>query len=416
MRISGAGAVPVAEALAAPLPPPRMAAVRTLRGRDGAAVDRGLILYFPAPASFTGEDVVELHAHGSPPVLDALLAAAFAAGARPARPGEFSERAFLNGRMDLVQAEAVADLIEAGSQAAARAALASLEGRFSREVHAAAQQLLHLRVEAEALLDFAEEEITADGAALRVRLQALAGRLAQLIGSAGEGCRLAEGYICVLAGPPNAGKSSLLNALAGAERAIVTALPGTTRDPIEVDVVLGGVPVRLVDTAGLHDSADPIENEGVRRALARAADADLVVVVGADGGPAPTPLRGQGECLRVVNKIDLTGRAPGPCEVAGARALAVSALTGAGFAELVAELRRRAGSGRDAEGARFSARRRHLDALARAAAAVERARTAGPELLAEELAAAHRALGEITGETTTEELLGAIFATFCIGK
>jgi len=418
IRLSGPRARAVAWALAPPLPRPRQAALRVFTGRGGEAVDRGLVLFFPGPHSFTGEDVVELQAHGSPVVLDELLAAVFAAGARHARPGEFSERAFLNGRMDLTQAEAVADLIDAGSQAAARAALASLEGRFSARVNEAAAELMRLRVETEARLDFADEDIAAETPGFRRRLGALAEGLRGLAASAARGQRLTEGYVCVLSGPPNAGKSSLLNALAGSERAIVTELPGTTRDPVEVDVILGGVPVRLVDTAGVRETDDPVESEGVRRALARAAEADLVVDIRDDAGPVVAGAAAGGiPRLTVLNKIDLSGRAPGPCGDAGAPAVAVSAGTGAGLEALVAELRARAIGGSDAEGARFSARRRHLDALERAGACLARAaaETDG-ELAAEELAAAQRALGEITGETTTEDLLGAIFSTFCIGK
>jgi len=417
IRISGPRAGAVAEALAPPLPRPREAALRAFRGRDGSTVDRGLVLYFPGPRSFTGDDVVELQAHGSPVVLDELLAAAFAAGARHARPGEFSERAFLNGRMDLAQAEAVADLIEAGSRSAARAALASLEGRFSREVRAAADELMSLRVETEARLDFAEEDIAAETPEFRRRLAALTERLRDLAAGAARGRRLTEGYVCVLAGPPNAGKSSLLNALAGTERAIVTELPGTTRDPVEVDVLVGGVPVRLVDTAGVRETSDPVESEGVRRALARAAEADLVLEVRDDAAPGASAETGDTPRLVVFNKIDVSGRAAGRCEAGGRVVVAVSATTGAGLDVLVNELQVLALGASDAEGARFSARRRHLDALGRAGEALARAAAApGGELTAEELGAAHNALGEITGETTTEDLLGAIFSTFCIGK
>lgn len=419
IRVSGPAARDVAAALAPPLPAPREAALRVFRGRDGAAVDRGLLLYFPAPHSFTGEDVVELHAHGAPVVLDELLAAALAAGARPAHPGEFSERAFLNGRLDLAQAEAVADLIDAGSRAAARAALASLEGRFSREVRSLAGELMRLRVEAEALLDFPDEDVGAENAAHAERLTALAGRLETLAGSASAGERLSEGFVCVLVGAPNAGKSSLLNALAGAERAIVTEMPGTTRDPVEVDVLLDGFPLRLVDTAGLRDTDNPVEAEGVRRARERAGRADLVLEVRDDAAGEAPPPAGERPRLVVINKVDLSGRAPGPCTIGGLAAVAVSAATGAGLGALAARLRGEALGAADVEGARFSARRRHLDALARASEALARAReaaAAGGELEAEELRSAQNALGEITGEVTTEDLLGAIFSTFCLGK
>ncbi len=417
LRVSGPNVRTVGGKLAPPLPSPREAALRELLGQDSAAIDRGLVLYFPAPASFTGEDVLELQAHGSPAVLDELLAAALAAGARMARPGEFSERAFLNGKLDLAQAEAVADLIDAGSQAAARAALATLEGRFSHEVRALADALMRLRVEAEALLDFPDEEVAAESSAHRRGLDTLAKRLQGLAASAAEGERLSEGFVCVLAGAPNAGKSSLLNALAGAERAIVTEQPGTTRDPVEVDILLEGLPLRLVDTAGLRESADPIEAEGVRRARERAARADLVLEVRDDTDAASAPtLEGLGRLI-VLNKADRSGRAPGVCKADGEAAISVSALTGAGLSALATRLREAALGATTSEGARFSARRRHLDALARAGTALERARAAsGGELIAEELRAAQAALGEITGEVTSEDLLGAIFSTFCLGK
>ncbi|MGH8273543.1 MAG: tRNA uridine-5-carboxymethylaminomethyl(34) synthesis GTPase MnmE [Gammaproteobacteria bacterium] len=417
LRISGPKVRIVAEALAPPLPAPREAALRALVGSDSAAVDRGLALYFPAPASFTGEDVLELHAHGAPAVLDELLAAALQAGARMARPGEFTERAFLNGKLDLAQAEAVADLIDAGSKAAARAALASLEGRFSREVRKLADVLMRLRVEAEALLDFPDEDVETESAACNERLAALAAGLATLSANAAEGERLSEGFVCVLAGAPNAGKSSLLNALAGSERAIVTEQPGTTRDPIEVDILLEGLPLRLVDTAGLRESVNPIEAEGVRRAQERAARADLVIEVRDDTSDAGSVELGARDRLVVLNKVDRSGRRPGVCLLDGRTAIAVAATTGAGLDALAAHLRKAALGATTDEGARFSARRRHLDALARTAAAVSLARAAaGGELVAEELRAAQTALDEITGEVTSEDLLGAIFSTFCLGK
>lgn len=417
LRISGPAAAAIASRVAPPLPSPRVAALRSLRDREGAVLDQGLVIHFPGPASFTGEDVVEIQAHGSPVVLDELLAAVLGHGARHARAGEFSERAFLNGRLDLAQAEAVADLVEAGSRAAARAAFASLTGRFSARVHQLTDRLMRLRVECEARLDFAEEDIAALPETFPADLAELARDLEALARAAGEGQRLTEGYVCVLSGAPNVGKSSLLNALAGTERAIVMEMPGTTRDLVEVDVVLGGVPVRLVDTAGLRESADPVESEGVRRARQRAAEADLVVAVVTEDTPLP-PVDST-ERMLVLNKIDLGKHAPGACEYRGEAALALSAKTGQGLPELVAELGRRARSGHDVAGARFSARRRHIDALQRASEALHHARdmvVSGPELVAEDLAGAQQALGEITGAVHTEDLLGAIFSTFCIGK
>jgi len=417
LRISGPVAAAIASRVAPPLPSPRVAALRPFRDREGTVLDQGLVLFFPGPGSFTGDDVIEIQAHGSPVVLDELLATVLDLGARHARAGEFSERAFLNGRLDLAQAEAVADLVEAGSRAAARAAFASLTGRFSARVHDLTDRLMKLRVECEARLDFAEEDIAALPETFPASLAELARDLEALAQAAGEGQRLTEGYVCVLSGAPNVGKSSLLNALAGAERAIVTEMPGTTRDLIEVDVLLGGVPVRLVDTAGLRESVDPVEGEGVRRARQRAAEADLVVAVVTEDAPLP-PVDSTGRLL-VLNKIDLGKYVPGPCEYRGEAALALSAKTGEGLPDLVDELGRRARSGHDVAGARFSARRRHIDALQRASEALHHARdmvVSGPELVAEDLAGAQQALGEITGAVHTEDLLGAIFSTFCIGK
>lgn len=419
VRISGPAAPRLASVLAAPVPPPRKAVLRDFPGADGAVIDHGLALYFPAPGSFTGENVLELHAHGAPAVLDELLAAAVKAGARMARPGEFTERAFLHGKLDLAQAEAVADIIDAGSRAAARAALASLQGRFSREVEALAEEVLRLRVEAEALLDFPDDEVQAESLAHRGRLERLAENLEALVGNAHAGERLSEGFVCVLAGAPNAGKSSLLNALAGSERAIVTEQPGTTRDPVEVDILLEGLPLRLVDTAGVREARNPIEAEGVRRARRRAERADLVLDIHDDSADlAAESIGPEGRRLAVFNKIDRSGRRPGRCRHGGSRAVAVSAASGAGLQALSGELRRAALAGSSSEGARFSARRRHLEALARAGKALARAREAADrgEIMAEELRAAQEALGEITGRVTSEDLLGAIFSTFCLGK
>ncbi len=421
VRVSGPAARSVAETLAPPLPKPREAVLRAFRRQDGSVADRGLVLFFPGPWSFTGEDVVELQAHGSPVLLDELLEAALAVGARHARPGEFSERAFLNGRIDLVQAEAVADLIDAGSRAAARAAAASFEGKFSEEVRSIDDELMRLRVEAEARLDFTDEGVALETPAFDRSLEAVLAQVRALMEAAAEGQRLTEGYVCVLVGAPNAGKSSLLNALAGTERAIVTDLPGTTRDPVEVDVLFSGMPVRLVDTAGLRETLDPVESEGVRRAMMRARDADLVIAVHDDSAPLRANFLDDTDTPRldVINKIDLTGRPPGLGDLAGHACVALSATTGAGLTFLVERLRSLAVGTRSAEGARFSARRRHLEALKRASAALGRALDVGgmgAEFVAEELAEAHHALGEITGESTTEDLLGAIFSTFCIGK
>lgn len=428
VRVSG-DAVPVLAAqLLGTLPPPRRAVLRDFTDADDVLIDRGLALYFPAPASFTGEHVLELHAHGGPVVLDLLLERVLALGARAARPGEFSERAFLNDRLDLVQAEAIADLIESGTAQAARAAVRSLQGEFSREVHALTEQLVRLRMYVEAAIDFPDEEIDfLSDSGLQSQLDELRAAFVDLQARAHRGRLLRDGLTLVIAGRPNAGKSSLLNALSGRESAIVTAIPGTTRDLLHEQIQLDGIPLHLVDTAGLHESADPVEQAGMARARAAIAAADRVLLViddqagftGADAVilaslPPAVPH------TRIHNKVDLTGRAPGAFAADGAPALAVSLHSGAGLDALHDHLRGIAGFG-TAAGGEFSARRRHLDALARAGTHVEEGirqleqQHAG-ELLAEELHLAQQDLSEITGEVTSDDLLGRIFAGFCIGK
>ncbi|MDI3259235.1 MAG: tRNA uridine-5-carboxymethylaminomethyl(34) synthesis GTPase MnmE [Sinobacteraceae bacterium] len=423
VRVSGPAVPAIARALLGRRPRPRHAHLTDFRASDGSLIDRGLLLYFPAPASYTGEPVLELQGHGSPVLLDLLVRRVCALGARLARPGEFTERAFLNGKLDLAQAEAVADLIAARSEAAARAALASLEGAFSRQVQALFERLVTLRVQLEAAIDFPEEEIDflADPA-LIAGLEALRGELAALQAAARCGVRLNDGLRAVIVGRPNAGKSSLLNALAGSERAIVTAVPGTTRDVLREAIELDGFALSLADTAGLRETDDPVEREGVRRARLELERADLALLVTeaehaeddlALLAEVPTATR-----LVVVNKIDLDGS---PAQVqmrAGVPWLWLSARTGEGLDALRAQLLRLAGAG--GEGA-FSARRRHLLALNAVAAALSRAAEAlgaarAGELAAEELRAAQCALGEITGAYTSDDLLGAIFASFCIGK
>ncbi|SRR5579885_884830 len=423
VRVSGPRARAIARALTRRRPRPRVFHFCTFYDAAGAPLDRGLMVYFAAPHSFTGEDVLELHAHGSPIVLQLLLARVCALGARPARPGEFSERAFLNGKLDLVQAEAVADLIAAGSEAAARAALRSLEGEFSARVQGLFAALVRLRAWLEAALDFPEEEIDFLGAPeLGAELAALRGALADLLAAARRGVVLRDGLHAVIVGAPNAGKSSLLNALAQSERAIVTALPGTTRDVLRESVTLDGIALTLVDTAGLRDSADPIEQEGMRRARAELARADVVLLVTEDG-EADRALLGEVPAgatrLIVHNKIDRSGE-PARVERRDDEVhLYISAQRGDGLDLLRGELVRLAGRGEAAEGA-FSARARHVQALERVAACLAAAeRRLGEragELAAEELRLAQQALGEITGEFRSDDLLGAIFATFCIGK
>jgi tRNA modification GTPase len=422
VRVSGPGAAAVGRGLLGELPPPRVATARRFRDAGGAPLDAGLALWCPAPRSFTGEDVLELHGHGGAVVLDLLVERCLALGARPARPGEFSERAFLNDKLDLAQAEAVADLIDAGSAAAARAALRSLEGEFSSRVQALEAGLVELRVYVEASIDFGDEdlELLEQGGVAR-RLAALGDELEALAASAEQGRLLQEGCTVVIAGRPNAGKSSLLNALAGHEAAIVTEVPGTTRDVLRERVDLDGLPLLLLDTAGLRERPERVEAEGIRRARAELARADhvLYVVDAADpealaAQPAERATLAPDVPVTVVfNKADLA--APPP-----AGGIAISALTGSGLAELRAALRAALGY-RPAEAGVVSARRRHLDALGRAriclaAAARRLGEGAGTELVAEELRLAHDALGEITGRFTSEDLLGRIFASFCIGK
>ena len=419
VRLSGPRAKPIGERICGRALQPRHARHARFRDRDGAILDDGIALLFAAPASYTGEDVVELQAHGSPVLLHELLETCCALGARRARAGEFSQRAWENGRLDLAQAEAVADLIAAGDLHAARAARRSLEGEFSQRVDALARALLALRVQLEASIDFADEELDADGeAALRRRLDAARAQLDALLAAAEQGRRLRDGLHAVIVGPPNAGKSSLLNALAGSDRAIVADLPGTTRDLLQETIRVDGVELTLVDTAGLREEGDAIEREGMRRARAELARADAALVV----LDARDPQRGRASVEAALagvpgivwlhNKSDLL-----PAQATAEGAILVSARTGAGFDALHARLRALAGVG--GEGA-FSARARHVDALQRARALLDEAvdgfATARPELAADSLRRAHDALGEITGRVLPDALLGHIFATFCIGK
>jgi tRNA modification GTPase len=427
VRLSGPRSVAVASAIAGAIGAARQATLRTFRDVEGRTIDEGVVLYFAAPASFTGEDVVELQGHGGPVVMDLLLEAALAGGARIARPGEFSERAFLNGRMDLAQAEAVADLITASSRAAARNAARSLTGEFSRRIEALAAEMLDLRTFVEAAIDFPEEEIDflAD-AALRRRLERLRADLGDIRSRAREGALLNEGISVVIAGRPNAGKSSLLNRLAGYDRAIVTDIPGTTRDVLAERIVLDGLPLRIADTAGLRPTGDRIEQEGVRRARAEIEGADRVLLVSdVTSGEDPLAIARE-EALPferltlVLNKADLArDETVGILPASEPPRVRLSALTGEGVDSLVRHLKDVVAFREDEGG--FSARRRHLDALRRAAGFVNEgidaltSRGAG-DLLAEDLRVAHEVLGEIVGRVSSEDVLGAIFTSFCIGK
>jgi tRNA modification GTPase len=426
VRLSGPASAAIGAAIAGPLPPARRATRRPFRGAGGEAIDEGLLLYFPAPASLTGEDVVELQGHGGPVVVDQLLTRALVLGARLARPGEFSERAFLNGKLDLAQAEAVADLVAAGSADAARLAVRSLQGELSRRVDALLEQLVRLRSHVEATLDFPEDEIDAlaDGGVL-ADLDALGSATDALLASAARGRVLRDGLRVVIAGAPNAGKSSLLNALAGHDAAIVTAIPGTTRDVLREYLQIDGLPLHVVDTAGLREGADVVEQEGIRRAREEMAGADRLLWVHDDTLPfaadalACAALPPAVPVTLIRAKVDLSGRTPG-LGTGDPPTLAVSAVTGAGLDALREHLKACAGYGGTGEG-EFIARRRHLDALDRARAALAAARATAMarrpiELVAEDLRQAQQALGEITGTFAPDDLLDRIFATFCIGK
>lgn len=420
IRVSGPVVPRIAHTLLGRAPIPRHAHFLLLRDEHGEIIDSGLLLYFPAPASFTAEDVLELQVHGSRPVLAMLLRRLQQLGASPARPGEFSERAFLNGKIDLTQAEAIADLIAAGSEAAARAAQRSLQGVFSRAVDALVEETTALRVRIEAAIDFAEEDIEALAPLqLTADVEGLLHNLELLLIAAEHGQRLVDGLHVVILGRPNVGKSSLLNVLAADERAIVTAQAGTTRDLLRETLTIDGIELTLVDTAGLRHTHDPIEIEGVRRARAEAARADLVLHVvdpsqGHETGllPLDTPN------LIVHNKIDLSGAAARREWIDGVEHIHLSAQRGSGLELLRESLAQRAGARH--EGA-FSARSRHLDALRQARGHLVAARAAlidgmAWELAAEDLRLAQQDLGEITGAVSSEALLGRIFANFCIGK
>ena len=424
VRVSGPAVPAIAATLLGRAPTPRYAHFAAFRNGAGELIDRGLLLHFPAPASYTGEHVLELQGHGSAVLLDLLLRRCCELGARLARPGEFTERAFLNGKLDLAQAEAVADLIAARSQAGARAALQSMEGVFSRKVDVLLQSLIALRVHIEAAIDFPEEEIDflADPA-ISARLDSLRHELAELLSEAQRGVRLNDGLKVAIVGRPNAGKSSLLNALAGSDRAIVTPVAGTTRDVLREHLDLDGIALELADTAGLRDTDDEVEREGVRRAHGELQRADVALLV-TDAEHADADQRffanlpAGVERLVMINKIDLDQAPARSGQRNGTRWLWASAKTGAGLDALRKALRLLAGAG--GEGS-FSARRRHVlaletvrDHLTRTATVL--ATTRAGELAAEELRQAQQALGEITGSYSSDDLLGAIFGSFCIGK
>ena len=444
---SGRGAVGIVRASGRELSPliaavcgkplvPRHATYLPFLAANGEAIDKGLAIHFPAPHSYTGEAVLELQAHGGPVVLQLLIARCLEAGAamglRLAEPGEFTERAFLNDKLDLAQAEAVSDLIEASTEAAARSAGRSLSGAFSAEVNALRERLVGLRMLVEATLDFPEEEIDfLEKADARGRLQRAVDQLDAVLDRAHQGALLREGIQVVLAGQPNVGKSSLLNALAGAELAIVTPIAGTTRDKVSETIQIEGVPVHVIDTAGLRDSTDEVERIGIARSWAEIEAADAVILLhdltrlgqpehdAADAqivARLPRTLAAGARLLHVYNKADAA-----PATHVGAEALVLSAKTGAGIAALRAKLLELAGWHAQPDGV-FIARARHVDALRRTREHLARAQAhaaqadSALDLFAEELRLAHDALGEITGVFTSDDLLGEIFGRFCIGK
>lgn len=433
LRISGALVREIADALLGAVPRPRRAVLRLFRDQHGHAIDQGIALFFPSPNSYTGEDVLELQGHGGPVVLETLAERIRELGARDAHAGEFSERAFLNDKMDLTQAEAVADLIDSASASAARAAMQSLRGAFSEAVADLQKDLIALRMHVEAAIDFPEEEIDfLSDAALLGRVDQVRERFDALAQRVEQGRRLTDGVSVVMIGAPNVGKSSLLNALLGEDAAIVTEIPGTTRDLVQADAHIAGVPLRLTDTAGLRETDDRVEQEGIRRSRRALADAEQVLVV----VDASQPLGSQVDALTesllphqsvsvVCNKMDLVGASndwPESVEVFGVSCsvFPVSALNGDGIPRLANSLAD-AVAGGDASEGQFTARQRHVTALTEArshfdagVSALEQTRAG--ELLAEELRLAQQSLESLTGRFTSDDLLGEIFSSFCIGK
>jgi tRNA modification GTPase len=429
VRVSGPKTPQIAATLVGELPVARHATLARFVDSIGEPIDVGLALFFPGPQSYTGEHVLELQGHGGPVIMERLVERVLELGARRARPGEFTERAYHNDKIDLAQAEAVADLIDAGSREAARAAMRSLQGEFSNMVQGLTDALIDLRTYVEAAIDFPEEEVDflADSE-LSERLAAVRGHFDAVAAAAGQGRLLRDGITVVLAGRPNAGKSSLLNRLAGYDAAIVTEIPGTTRDVLRERIDIDGLPLHVLDTAGLRDGTDVIEREGQRRAAAEMARADRVLfVIDTSNDPAGRAFDEERARLPagvpvtlVFNKIDLGAGLPVSDTISGPPRIHISAATGAGLDRLRAHLKdsvsfQGAGSGT------VSARRRHLEALARArdrveTAALELAQRRAGELIAEELRAAQTALEEITGVFSADDLLGRIFGSFCIGK
>lgn len=428
IRVSGSNLLPFSLALSGKTPKPRYATLADFKAADGSTIDSGLLLYFPDPNSFTGEDVLELQGHGGPVVMQMLLARCLDLGARLAEPGEFSRRAFLNGKIDLAQAEAVADLIDAATTSAARSAVRSLQGEFSKAIHSLTDELINLRMLVEATLDFPEEDIDFLKAANAFgRLETLQIKLAEVFDRAGQGKLLQSGLHVVLAGQPNVGKSSLLNQLAGDDLAIVTPIAGTTRDALRSTIQIEGIPLHIIDTAGLRETEDEVEKIGIERSWREIERADVVLLlVDARSGVTATDqeilarLPDQLKRITIYNKIDLSGKPAERHDEPNTTAISLSARSGNGIELLRQELLQIAGW-HQAEDV-FIARERHLRALAVAQEHIAAARNVvegqlpALELFAEELRLAQQALGEITGEFTADDLLGVIFSRFCIGK
>lgn len=432
IRISGKLAAPLAQKILGRIPQPRYAHYGPFYDRKGLEIDRGIALFFPNPNSFTGEDVLELQGHGGPVILDLLLREILAQGARSARPGEFSERAFLNDKLDLAQAEAIADLIDSSSEQAARSALRSLQGEFSNRIHALVEALIQLRIYVEAAIDFPEEEIDflADGK-VSGDLKSIQQRLAQVLTEANQGALLREGMNVVIAGRPNAGKSSLLNALAGKESAIVTDIAGTTRDVLREHIHIDGMPLHIIDTAGLRDSDDLVEQIGIDRAWQEIRNADRVLLLVDAASTVETApdkiwpdfmahLPSLDKVTVIRNKIDLSDEQAGVDSQQDCHLIRLSAKNNRGIDLLRQHLKQCMGYDSTCEGG-FMARRRHIEALHQAEQALDAGATqltsyGAGELLAEDLKQAQNALSEITGEFGSDDLLGRIFSSFCIGK
>ncbi|AEG02498.1 tRNA uridine-5-carboxymethylaminomethyl(34) synthesis GTPase MnmE [Methylomonas methanica] len=424
IRISGPAALDICRHITRKTPKPRYALFSRFYDADDSIIDSGLALYFPGPASFTGEDTLELQGHGGSVVLDMLLRRVLSLGTRPANPGEFSQRAFLNNKIDLTQAEAIADLITSGTEQAVRSAQHSMQGVFSEQINELIDELIELRVYIEAAIDFVDEEIDflSDGMVAN-KIEQLHGKLQKIHATAQQGRLLHDGISVVLAGKPNAGKSSLLNALAGHEAAIVTDIAGTTRDVLRERIQIDGMPLHIIDTAGLHDSDNVVEQEGIRRAQREIEKADKVLLLmdstDSENNAILNQLSADIDVTLIFNKIDLSGQAPRIVEHPHRDEIYLSAKTGAGLDLLKRYLKSSVGFGETTDNV-FIARRRHLQALSLAEKAVENAgnqlRNQAPELVAEDLRQAQTSLSEITGEFTSDDLLGEIFGSFCIGK